>query len=474
MGVRTLHRLTRRAASRAALAAMLLCVSGSLGLPAWADASVSWSGAIAIDRQAQGVPLNRLACPSTSQCTAVDGQGHAVTFDPQSPKTVISAVVTTHDPTAIACPSITQCTVVDVSGDASTFDPESSAGATPVQIDAGAIPISLACPSTTQCTLVDVNGQALTFNPQALNTAPRPISLDPNHVLISVQCPGASTTWCVAVDTSGRALAFDPTGHYSAQPPVQIDSSTSNSVQAAACSPVSDQCALVDNAANGVAFTAPSRQAPAPGSSGTAEYGPNAAVPTALFCPADGTCVAVDGHGSESTFDPQSLLIGVAVPVDKGQTLADVACPSATQCTAVDRAGQEVTFNPSSPSGAVPVPIDGHTTLGALACPTADRCTAVDLGGSEVTFTPGSFPQAHTAVVDPGARGKEPGVNVTSEPPRSTAVHRSAVGQASAPSVVCPSIGTGTAPLGELGLNVTSWPARSTAVHCVALGQATS
>ena len=373
-------------------------------LPGLAEASLSWSSPVAVDPQAAGVALNRVACPSVTQCTAVDGNGHAVTFNPQSPHSVTTAILSSHNLTGIACPATTQCTAIDQTGEATTFDPQSSGGGSPTVIDPSAIPFGLACPSTTQCTAVDLQGQAVTFNPQAPAAAPAPTMLAPNQLLISVRCPGQSTSWCVAVTRNGSVIGFDPNG--SAQPPVQIDTVPGASVQAADCSPTpsSKQCALVDDAANAIAFTAPPNKPPVRGSQGSAETGPNAAVPMALTCPDDTTCVVVDQHGGAATFDPQ-LPIAAPAPVDPGQVLTDVACPTASQCTAVDGQGEEVTFNPASPGSPTRVPIDGHTSLVSVACPSTGQCTAIDVAGSEATFAPGSSASPTTALVDSTATG---------------------------------------------------------------------
>jgi hypothetical protein len=392
----------------AASVALLFGGLGLLALPGAAEASMSWSGPVAIDPQAGGVPINRVACASLTQCTAVDGVGHAVTFNPESPHGVTTATIGTHSLSGIACPSSAQCTAVDVSGNETTFDPESRAGGSPLVIDSKGIPLGVACPSTSQCTTVDANGEEITFDPQSGKTLGS-TEIDPNGVLISVQCPGGSPTWCVAVDISGAAIGFHPTGAPGVQGPTQIDSGQNTVVAAAACSSTasSTQCALVDNVAGAIGFKAPLGGSPQPGGSGTIlQSNAGETVPTALACPSDTECVAVDGHGNESLFD-QTLIFGVAIPVDPGQALSDVACPSESQCTAVDRDGQEVTFNPNPQSVGTPTPaaIDGHSNLSSLACPSVTQCTAVDVGGTEVTFTPGSSSMPQTGKVDPAATG---------------------------------------------------------------------
>src|SRR5207253_10529149 len=74
--------------------------------------------------------LYAVACPSTSQCTAVDAQGGAVTFDPKKPGS----------PTRIL------------------------AGCTGAYAGCGVL-ADVACPSTNPCTAVDHDAQEVTFNP---------------------------------------------------------------------------------------------------------------------------------------------------------------------------------------------------------------------------------------------------------------------------------------------------------------------
>jgi hypothetical protein len=76
--------------------------------------------------------LIAVACPSVSQCTAIDDVFEELTFNPSSPGTLtfadISDINSTNAtyPTTIVCPSVGQCTVVDDSGSELTFDPDSS------------------------------------------------------------------------------------------------------------------------------------------------------------------------------------------------------------------------------------------------------------------------------------------------------------------------------------------------------------
>src|SRR5437660_217240 len=69
----------RRLAMAVAILALALLV-----LPGTARASLSWSGPFAIDQNGGNI-LAAVACPSSSQCIAVDQNGQAVTFNPGSP-----------------------------------------------------------------------------------------------------------------------------------------------------------------------------------------------------------------------------------------------------------------------------------------------------------------------------------------------------------------------------------------------------
>jgi hypothetical protein len=65
---------------------------------------------------------------------------------------------------AVACPSITECIAVDHHGREVTFNPASPHAAVPTAIDGNEQPLyGVACPSVTQCTAVDDHGGQATF-----------------------------------------------------------------------------------------------------------------------------------------------------------------------------------------------------------------------------------------------------------------------------------------------------------------------
>lgn len=89
---------------------LLLAVALLLVLPAAvANGSLTWS-ALTIDRNGRPF-MPAVACPSTSQCTAVDGEGQEVTFNPVAPGTPTpGAIDGGWSVYAVTCVSTSQCT----------------------------------------------------------------------------------------------------------------------------------------------------------------------------------------------------------------------------------------------------------------------------------------------------------------------------------------------------------------------------
>src|ERR1700689_5801028 len=69
-------------------ATLLMVFAVSLMLPAHAAASsqFSWSSTVSLDPDG-GPALSAVACPTATQCTAVDVAERELTFDPQGPGT---------------------------------------------------------------------------------------------------------------------------------------------------------------------------------------------------------------------------------------------------------------------------------------------------------------------------------------------------------------------------------------------------
>jgi hypothetical protein len=159
----SLSRLSRpyQATLHAMLAtvALAMAVLGCLAFAGTAGAAtLSWSSPIVIAQnggQEEGgsQELSLVACPSTSQCTAISTEGE-VTFNPTSPGTPTQvAFGEISYPAGVACPSTSQCTALLGGGEEVTFNPTSLATPTPVTISGSAVN-GIACPSTSQCTFV--------------------------------------------------------------------------------------------------------------------------------------------------------------------------------------------------------------------------------------------------------------------------------------------------------------------------------
>jgi hypothetical protein len=135
-----------------------------------------------------GTPFG-LACPRVSQCTVGDEQGREVTFNPASPGAPTPATIGEPHMEALACPSTSQCTAIGVRT-AVTFNPASPSKPTPVVIKStGANLDAVACPSARQCTAVDHGGTEVTFSPVPPASAPG------YHAWRRTRCKGAYTLW---------------------------------------------------------------------------------------------------------------------------------------------------------------------------------------------------------------------------------------------------------------------------------------
>ena len=298
-----------------------------------------------------------MACPSISQCTAVDQSGDLeVTFNPTTGGIYSSTtLLVTSYPTlvaGVACPLASQCTVVgDVSvngggggGEESTFNPAAPGNPRPTIIEPGnAVMSGVACPSTTQCTAVGQSGEQVTFNPTAPGTpAPTPIDLDADHRgqwLEGVACP--STTQCTAVDQIGRAIAGDPTtpAGWTLQP-----IAGANVPRSIACSSLT-QCVTVDQAGNAFVGTGPP---PHTLTVSVAGGGSGSVAGTGISCP--GTCS--HSYDSGSTV----ALTATASPGSTFTGWSGGGCAGTRSCTVMMSSDQAVTatFMATAAKPAVP------------------------------------------------------------------------------------------------------------------------
>lgn len=295
---------------------------------------------------------------------------------------------------ALACPSTTQCTAVDTQGQEDTFDPRQPALSEPTTIDWGRALSGIACPSISQCTAVDNDGNEFTFDPQepAALTSWRASSVS----LFDLACVSVSD--CVAVgNPQGTAVAFDPLGPAES---IHVPIEETDGLNTVAC-PTSSQCTAT-TLGNEITFDPLENGASGRGS----ELVPldSGGWIGGVACPSSSQCTAVEQEGAAITFDPSSPGAREIVPI--GLQPWGVACPSDEQCTAVGEAAA-VTFDPRDPSSARVSSDPGGGFSSAIACPSLTQCTIV-AGDQETTFDPQREPAD-----DPGPAGsgasREPG-----------------------------------------------------------------
>jgi hypothetical protein len=293
-----------------------------------------------------GYQVNRLSCPSTSQCTLVDyrgvgGGGAAVTFNPLSPVTPSATLLDPSGMTSISCPATTQCTATAI-GSVYTFDPAAPGSPAPYRPTTGMVDVD--CPSLSQCTAIETRsenepGRAVTFDPTAPGSPPL-FPIDEGGRVRRLSCP--SSTQCTVVDSAGKVATFNPVAP-GPPAPVKISELSAFSIDC----PTTSQC----------------------------------------------TTIVANPYGGPSyalTFNPGSPAATISNTLP-GATL-EVDCPSSTQCTA-GGINQATTFDPTASRTPTPLSLtdatgSSHVAINYIDCPTLSQCTGVAAEGTEVTFDP--------------------------------------------------------------------------------------
>jgi hypothetical protein len=378
-------------------------------------------------------PLFSLACASATQCTAGSGGGRVSTFNPQSPPTTPNAI--NIDPNSggtqvnqdegilgIACTSTTSCTAVDGNGHALTFNPVSPGHPTPAKIDRGGTLLDVACPLGNQCTAIDDSHEItfapsanklsakvihrgttigfsaidcasgtqctavrasdeLTFNPRKFK-AHKPKSIDPqsDEGIVDISC--LSRSFCVVDDANGAAVSFNPVTGMRVKKEINVEEGES---QTAMACPSKTQCTSVDNNGTFITFNPT-----------TGKVGPSAHIDNpvgldapsgdsndeldGIACPTTRLCIAIDTLGNAVRFNPRVKRKGMLKAVDAGNQLHDIACPSTGRCIAVDSAGRALIGNPASNTWTAET-VAGAASLMAISCPSSKECVAVDAAG---------------------------------------------------------------------------------------------
>jgi hypothetical protein len=206
-----------------------LQVPAKIALPPAPPAPLGgWRGSLVVLNEGPDLtgPWGPLACPSTTQCSALDAFQRVLTFDPRAPGAVIASQPLPHflderEPASysLACPSVVFCVAANGVGWAASFDPGNPTNMTVGRVHGPGVRIGgLACPSVSQCTVFHVNeisseARELNFNPKAPRTA-----ITSNINLLepkAMACP--SVTQCTVVGLGeiphhheGKALTFNP------------------------------------------------------------------------------------------------------------------------------------------------------------------------------------------------------------------------------------------------------------------------
>lgn len=358
----------------------------------------------------------RLACPTMTECVAAGGPttcsgsscdyGGTMTFNPTSATVPTFTGRDQLNLLSIACPSATQCTAMDMAGYESTFDPTLSAKSGRTFIDPyGDFPKGLngseiACSSASECTAVastPPGSHEMTFNPMAPRT-PAGVPIDTGAPAVGVSCPTAGECVTLAQFTNpylpypfGTSVSIDPRS-----PSSGGDRWTFGGPPTGLSCPASTQCTMVIGRgrdcfgscqfrAGGLEETFnPRRRQPPRFVRARSIDGRSL---TGISCPSLTECVAIDTVGRAIIFNPRRSSRRADRQLSS-TALTAVDCVSTTECVTTDRGGQEISINPMAKPGPTAVRIDARRIITGLTCPSAHQCTAVDRAGFQITFNP--------------------------------------------------------------------------------------
>ncbi len=270
----------------------------------------------------QETGITALACLSSASCVAADGAGRVLAFDPVAPGSPKATQIDVGGSLlGVACPSTTQCTAIDFAREM-TFNPFKPGTPKQHQVfkkSSGLGLTAVACQLTTRCTIARLQSQA-TFNPRAFKQ-PASHTLDGgggDQSIVALRCP--SRTECVVIDSFGQAFTFNPANAKLLRRAINVEK---GEAQTALACPSAKQCTAVDN--DGMAITFQPL-------TGKRIAGAKIDKPVGLDAPSgdsddelDGVackgtrlCVAVDTLGNVIRFDPHSTTGGQLRSVDTG------------------------------------------------------------------------------------------------------------------------------------------------------------
>ena len=109
-----------------------------------------------------GTGLTGIACPSSVQCTAVDGRGQEVTFKPGAVRAVAPRRIDRSGLSGVACPAISVCVAADVHGGLVLGAPTSGKPWSAISLTGAQPPLVVACGSSSTCVALDDDGHEFT------------------------------------------------------------------------------------------------------------------------------------------------------------------------------------------------------------------------------------------------------------------------------------------------------------------------
>jgi hypothetical protein len=334
---------------------------------------------------ATGYRLAAVSCGAPSMCVAVDGEGGAlISTDPAGGgETWHISIAEPEGPlTSIACPASTLCVIGDQLGNLITSTDPASEAPTWTVGRVGAWITDIACAGASLCVAVDAGGDILTStNPFAGASGWRSVAVDPVAApLTSVSC--ATTTLCVATDAFGNVLTSqDPTGGAGSW---EISTIDEHNLTQVSCPTVS-LCVALDEQGHVFAST----QVAEGGRSWKPAGNVGGSLPSALSCPGEARCVALDGSDAlVSDFPNGGSETWLSFSVSSHSELDSISCPTVTQCVAVDYLGHAALGSGPVPTGTLTVSMvgggRGTVTATGIDCPGV--CSASYARGTPVTL----------------------------------------------------------------------------------------
>jgi hypothetical protein len=147
---------------------------------------------------------------------------YQLSFDPAAPGTPMPVAIdsrgfidelfaTNYLLVEVACPSLSECAAVDTEGNVSTFDPQAPGprALTPLAGVAGLI--GVACPTTAECVGLDIDGPEVTFDPANPSTdSVTAVGTAPVAPAPAGACPAARS--CVTSRTTGARVGVTCSG----------------------------------------------------------------------------------------------------------------------------------------------------------------------------------------------------------------------------------------------------------------------